>query len=74
MNFSGYTMSGDEAVARVNDNSAEPIIKEKQRTSPRADIILNQIDRDDVVDFVMDRYERIEQLIQTLDLRQSSDK
>lgn len=32
-----------------------------------------KIDRDYVVDFVMDRYVRIEQLIQTLDLRQSSD-
>lgn len=29
MNFSGYIMSGDDAVARVNDNNIEPIIKEK---------------------------------------------
>ncbi len=29
MNFSGYIMSGDAAVARVNDNNVEPIIKER---------------------------------------------
>ncbi len=32
-----------------------------------------KIDRDYVVNFVMDRYGRVEQLIRTLDLRQSSD-
>jgi hypothetical protein len=29
MNFSGYIMSEDDAVARVNDNNVEPIIKER---------------------------------------------
>ncbi len=29
MNFSGYIMSGDDAVARVDNNSTEPIIKDK---------------------------------------------
>lgn len=29
MNFSGYVMSGDHAVARVDNNSAKPIIKDK---------------------------------------------
>lgn len=29
MNFSGYVMSGEDAVARVDNNSAKPIIKDK---------------------------------------------
>jgi hypothetical protein len=33
MNFSGYIMSGDDAVARVIDNNVEPIIKGKMPLS-----------------------------------------
>lgn len=48
--------------------SRDEVIKIAEASLPE-----ENIDRHYVVDFVMDRYERIEQLIQTLDLRQKDD-
>ncbi len=63
-----------ELLCEKNINYDLPAVsREKVLKIAIASLPDEKIDRDYVVNFVMDRYGRIEQLIQTLDLRQSSD-
>lgn len=63
-----------ELLKEKNINYALPVVsKEAVIKIAEYSSTDKKIDRNYVVDFVMDRYERMEQLIQSLDLRQNND-